>query len=81
MTKEKLSKMVGEFIYCWGNDFFIKTSEGNFVWKDPDYGGDGTIKSYNGNLSKFLKEIGVDFGRSKGTKFIGDYCGNFTFVG
>lgn len=76
MTKEKLLSMIGEFTYCWGFHFFIETSEGNFVWEDPDYGGNNTIKKFNGSLSDFLAQFnGIDFGRDKGKHYIWNYCG------
>lgn len=82
MTKEKLLSMIGEFTYCWGCDFFIETSEGNFHWKDPDYNGNNTIRKFNGSLSDFLAQFtGMDFGRDKGTHLIASFCGeDFTFI-
>lgn len=78
MTKEKLMNMVGEFTWNFGQQFFIETSEGNFIWNDPDYNGDNTIRKYNGSLQDYF---GKSFGRDKGKHYIKDYCGeNFTYI-
>ena len=78
ITKEKLSGMVGQFIWLFGQEFFIETSEGNFIWRDPDYQGDGSIIEYKGTLKSYLKKHGIPFGRDKGKHLIGEYCGDFT---
>lgn len=78
MTKEKLAGMVGEFTWDFGQNFFIETSEGNFVWSDPAYNGDNTIRPYNGTVEDYF---GNSFGRDKGKHYIGKYCGDqFTLV-
>ena len=75
MDKEKTLNLVGEFTWLWGQEFFIETSERNFIWRDPDYGGDNSIRVYSGSFQDYLKEIGLDYGRSKGKHFIAGYCG------
>lgn len=78
MNKEKLMKMIREFTWNFGNQFFIETEEGNFIWSDPSYNGDNTIRKYNGSLEDYF---GNSFGRDKGKHYISDYCGeDFTFV-
>ncbi len=72
MTREHLLGLYGEFTWDFGQKFFIQTSEGNFVWSDPDYGGDNTIRPYNGTLQHFF---GEGFGRGKGVHTIASYCG------
>ncbi len=73
----KLTKNdLGKFTYCWGMDFFIETEKGNFLWKDPEYGGDNTISPYKGSLGDFLKGNLLPYGRDKGSHKIGDYCEN-----
>jgi hypothetical protein len=76
LTKEELAKLEGEFTWNFGSYFFIETSQGNFIWHDPDYGGDGSIQSYQGTYQKW---IGSSFGRSKGNHIIGNYCGDFSY--
>lgn len=68
------------FTYCWGMYFFLETKKGNFVWKDPDYGGDNTISPYKGNLKDFYKEVGTSCGRDKGRHKIKDYCKDAVIV-
>lgn len=65
---------VATFTYCWGMYFFLETEKGNFVWEDPQYGGDNTITPYNGDLDQFLGNI--PYGRSKGIHAIEAYCGS-----
>ena len=75
VTKEEFLNVVGEFTWMWGMDFFIETDVGNFIWKDPDYQGDNTIRRYNGSYNDYLKEFDIDFGRDKGKHMISEYCG------
>lgn len=53
ITKEKLSGMVGEFTWLFGQEFFIETSEGNFIWRNPSYQGMGV----SGNIKELMKSI------------------------
>lgn len=76
MNKEKLLSLVGDFIWLWGMEFFIETGEGNFVWEDPDYGGNNTIRPYSGSLDDYLKGTAIPYGRDKGKHVIADYCGD-----
>lgn len=81
MSKEAIAKAVGDFTYMWGMHFFIETPLGNFVWSDPDYGGDNTMTLYNGSCKDYCKGTSPGFGRSKGKHLITRYCGeNFTVV-
>ncbi len=75
MTKEHLLSLVGDFTWFWGQTFFIETSEGNFIWSDPDYNGDNTIRSTNESLEQYCKNSNVPCGRDKGTHVIENYCG------
>lgn len=79
--KEKLLECVGEFTYMWGWDFFIETEIGNFAWRDPEYGGDNSIRPYGGTYEDFCKACHVPYGRSKGKHAVKNYCGTtFTVV-
>lgn len=64
---------VADFTWNWNDLFFLETAKGNFVWSDPEYGGDNTIRPYNGDLKKFF---GKSYGRSSGSHTIAAYCGN-----
>jgi len=66
---------VAEFTWLWDDKFFLETENGNFIWSDPDYNGDNTIRPYNGTLIQYCKENGIDFGRGKGKHHIENYCG------
>lgn len=76
--KEQLMNVVGEFTWDFGQNFFIETPIGNFVWSDPDYYGDNTIRTFNGSIQDYF---GEGFGRCKGRHTISGYCGeDFEFV-
>lgn len=68
---------IAEFIWGFGSEFFLITPEGNFVWSDPDYGGDHTICPTTLTYEEWVdpNNLGL-FGRAKGVHRIGDYCGN-----
>jgi hypothetical protein len=66
---------VAEFIWFWDETFFLETKKGNFVWNDPDHGGDNTITPYKGSVGDFCRKINADFGRDKGVHKISEYCG------
>jgi hypothetical protein len=72
---ENILDKTGEFTWMFGPDFFIETNEGNFIWKDPDYNGDNTLRPYAGNYHDFVKECKVPYGRDKGKHIIKEYCG------
>jgi hypothetical protein len=67
---------IAEFSWAWNNEFFLQTNKGNFIWSDPDYNGDNTIKRFNGNLRDFIKSRNIPYVRSKGNHFIDAYCGS-----
>lgn len=73
MTRVEILGLVGEFTWGFGPQFFIKTDSGNFIWSDPDYGGDNSLRKVNMGLRKWL---GGGIGRCKGKHFIGQYCGS-----
>jgi len=64
--------------FCWsfGMEFFLETSKGNFVWKDPDYGGDNTIISFIGDYETYIRKRKLPYCRDKGLHVIRDYCGD-----
>lgn len=66
---------IAEFTWMWTNIFFLETNKGNYLWSDPDYGGDNTIKKYPGSLEDYCRETNTPYGRDKGKHFISDYCG------
>lgn len=80
MTKERLITLEGDFTWDFGQQFFIETAEGNFVWSDPGYNGDNTIREVKANYNDWIHETHIPFGRSKGNHIIGHYCGaDFVF--
>ena len=74
--KDKLMSVAGHFIWSFGCEFFIETEIGNFVWSDPDYNGDNTIRPFNGNYHEWCNSVGIPYGRDKGVEFISSYCGD-----
>ena len=67
---------IADFGWGFGQHFFIQAAEGNFVWSDPDYGGDNTIKPFNGSYNEFIRTMNIPFCRDKGRNTIAARCGN-----
>lgn len=64
----------GEFSWLFNDKFFIETeNKGNYVWSDPGYGGDGTVRPFTGTYDEYIKMAGIEYGRSKGTHIIWKY--------
>lgn len=63
---------IAEFTWDFSSHFFLETEKGNYIWSNPDYGGDNTIQPYDSSYEAWI-DGGV--GRSKGKHRIGDYCG------
>lgn len=80
MTKEQVGNLVGSFGWDFGQHFFIQTNAGNFIWSDPEYGGDGSIRPYVGSLKTWLKGCQLPYVRDKGKHGIREYCGDFTYI-
>ena len=75
VTRSELLNFMGSFTWFWCEVFFIETKEGNFIWSDPGYNGDNTIKPFNGSIFDFQKQYGYDYGRDKGEHQIYKKCG------
>jgi hypothetical protein len=67
---------VAEFTWMWCDKFFLETNKGNFIWSDPDYGGDNTIVKTDFDLAQYCENMHVGCGRSKGKHIIDRYCGD-----
>ncbi len=69
---------VAEFTWNFGQEFLLEVNNGKhveyYVWSDPDYNGDNTIKKYVGNPNDFTNEGFC--GRDKGCHVIRNYCGD-----
>ena len=77
MKREKLTlDDSGNFCWNYMDSFFIETSKGNFIWSDPDYEGDNTIRPYKGTLGDYCKKTGLVCLRDKGWHSIRGYCGD-----
>ena len=77
LNAKEVAELCGEFTWDFGQHFFIETEKGNFIWSDPDYGGDNTLTPFEGGIKNFFTDDG--YGRDKGTHIISDYCGNFIY--
>ena len=76
MKKEELLALDGDITWLWCHEYFIETSEGNFIWSSPGYdGGDNTIRPCDVSLNEYLRSANIPFGRGKGWHAIVDYCG------
>lgn len=74
MTSEEIGNLVGDFTWDFGQEFFVQTSAGNFVFSDPEYNGDRTLRPYKGTLRQWLKG---GYGRDKGKHLVREFCGDF----
>ena len=72
-----LLKQYADFTWNFGMLFFVETSIGNFIWSDPDYGGDNSFRKTNQTINEFF---GSSFGRCKGKHKIENYCGSFISI-
>jgi hypothetical protein len=66
----------GDFTWDFGCQFFIETSKGNYIWSDPDYNGDNTIKKFSGTINDYFNHPDIAWGRDKGRHIIRNYCGD-----
>lgn len=46
LKADDVAELRGEFTWDFGQLFFIETDKGNFIWSDPDYGGNNTLTPY-----------------------------------
>lgn len=81
MDREAILDLVGSFSWSFGETFFVETSEGNWVWSDPEYQGDNTLTRWKGTHKQWCKSIGIPFSRDKGKHLIRDYCGENVIIG
>lgn len=79
MTKNEIENLRGNFSWNFGDELFIETDKGNFVWSDPEYEGDNTLYLFNGSYEDYLKQENISFCRDKGTHLIKNYCGDFVW--
>lgn len=73
MMKEEILSLTGEFTWDFGNNFFIETDKGNFIWCAAKYGGNNSMHPTKKTVKQFF---GEGYGRSKGSHKISDYCGD-----
>ena len=76
LTKEQLSSTVGHFSWDFGQNFFIETEFGNFVWSSPSYYGTNIIRRFDGSLKDYIKQSKIPYVRDKGKHIISSYCGD-----
>lgn len=82
---------VADFSWTFGHHFLLATLDKElYVWSDPDYGGDNTIrkldiKKYPSSTDEwtrlYKKHFGTPFVRCKGRHTVKGYCGeNVVFI-
>lgn len=64
---------IAEFTWGFGHLFLLQVGQEYYVWSDPDYQGDNTIRPFKGDPLNFASPGFC--GRDKGTHRIRDYCG------
>ena len=60
------------FTWDFGQNFILEVGGNCYIWSDPDYNGDNTIRPLAGTFDEYFKGY---FGRDKGIHRIIDYCG------
>lgn len=80
INKYKLLECQAEFSWTFGEDFFVETPFGNFIWNNPDYGGDNSFRYFDGPLRKYVEQANIPFVRCKGKHLVLDYCGDDIFI-
>lgn len=76
LTKEQLSSTIGHFSWDFGQNFFIETEFGNFIWSSPSYYGTNIIRRFDGSLKDYIKQSKIPYVRDKGMYIISSYCGD-----
>ncbi len=71
--------LIGDIWWNEKNLYLIETNVDNFIWSDPDFGGDNTLRKFDGTMSDFMKEHGTR-GRDKGRHIIGSYVAKNVIV-
>ena len=66
-----------EFTWMWDHRFHLETEDGKvYLWSDPSYGGDNTIRPHNKTIADYAKQkSSTPWGRDKGKHRVRDYCG------
>lgn len=75
MTREEFLNCQAEFDWSFGDKWYVITPYGNFVWSDPDYGGDNTFTKVSYNCKKFCQIEHIPYVRFKGKHTVRGYCG------
>lgn len=72
---------VGDFTWGFGSQFFITCKHGNFIYSDPDYNGDNTIRRTRHTLQSWMDQVVDGYGRDKGEHVIRNYVNpNVRFI-
>lgn len=75
MNKMDVLDLIGTFSWGFGDQFFIETEVGNFVWSDPGYNGNNVLRKVSFDHFQGCRKIGIRVSRDKGTHIVGEYCG------
>ena len=80
MTQSQISSLFGSFTWAFNSleKVLIETDEGNFLWKDPEFGGNNSLRKFTGSYNDFVKEFGPVSPEVSGE--IGEIVGRFVFV-
>lgn len=77
MNSKEISLLKGSFYWCFGFDYFITTDNGNFIWQDPQFGGDNSFILFNGNIEDYKRHKKISSFRWEGIFSVDDRCGSF----
>lgn len=80
--KQRVLNAQGRFTWMFNHEFFVETKDfGNFVFSDPEYDGDGTLRATKQSYDAFDESRGqARFGRDKGEHMIRAFTGEAVTV-
>ncbi len=68
-------KMVAHFYQSSGSECFATNKYWNMIWSNPEYGGDNTIRKYEGTYDDWYNSLEVKHVEDKGRHITRKFCG------
>jgi hypothetical protein len=55
-TREEALELTCRVYWDYHKRYFLENEQGNWVWQDPEFGGNNTLVPYQGSYPEFLKD-------------------------
>ena len=79
--KNLVLQLSGTFHYGGTDSYFVQTVAGNFIWFDPEHGGNNTMVKVEYDLQSWLAENHLDASCQTFNRLIKTQCGiEFTVI-